>query len=277
VSLNTVAFSSPEKVYADFQQGKGEVTEMSTGSEALQIMPEPDDGLSLLIRPPTDKQLAANRRNAKLSKGPRTKAGKALVRMNPLKHGLTATVIPISKMPSMINPQDYGELVASLTEDFAPRTQAEVILIEMLAVEILRVRRINELDLALLEPPIQVNMPFEVASSMTRAATSDLTPEQCDLFIRQFNKLYDDVKSSLPPDIADEHIGNRMAVMLYFQVKNVAEHTQEVKAKLGEPETGKKQILRDSPEFTQIIQARFGISSTDEIHKVSDQRPGDTA
>jgi len=241
---------------------------MSTGSEALQILPEPDDGLSRLMRPPTDKQLAANRRNAKLSRGPRTKAGKALVRVNALKHGLMATVIPTSEMPAMINPEDYKELVASLMEDFAPRTQAEVSLIELLAVEILRVRRINELDLSLLEPPIMVSQPFRASTCMARSITDDLTQEQCDLLIREFTRLHDDVKSGLPPDIANEAIRYRIDFLLYFQIKNVAQHTQDIKAKLGEPETGKKEILRDSPEHMQIIMDRFGIASSEQIYEV---------
>ena len=38
----------------------------------------------------TRKQRAANRRNAQLSTGPKTPVGKAAVRLNALKHGLTA-------------------------------------------------------------------------------------------------------------------------------------------------------------------------------------------
>jgi hypothetical protein len=38
----------------------------------------------------TRKQRAANRRNAQLSTGPKTPEGKAAVRLNALKHGLTA-------------------------------------------------------------------------------------------------------------------------------------------------------------------------------------------
>ena len=41
----------------------------------------------------TPKQIAANRRNAQKSTGPRTTAGKAKTRLNPLKHGLTAETI----------------------------------------------------------------------------------------------------------------------------------------------------------------------------------------
>jgi hypothetical protein len=41
---------------------------------------------------PSEKQIAANRRNAQKSTGPRTKEGKARSRMNALRHGLATRV-----------------------------------------------------------------------------------------------------------------------------------------------------------------------------------------
>ena len=41
----------------------------------------------------SDKQLAANRANAKLSTGPTTEAGKKRSRRNALKHGLLSTTL----------------------------------------------------------------------------------------------------------------------------------------------------------------------------------------
>ena len=43
----------------------------------------------------SEKQVMANRANAKRSTGPKTAAGKALSRMNAHKHGLTAQTIAI--------------------------------------------------------------------------------------------------------------------------------------------------------------------------------------
>ena len=43
----------------------------------------------------TDKQLQANRRNAKKSTGPRSPEGKARSRLNSRKHGLTAKMLII--------------------------------------------------------------------------------------------------------------------------------------------------------------------------------------
>ena len=44
-------------------------------------------------KPPSEKQLAANRRHAQLSTGPRTPEGKARSRWNALKHGVLAKAL----------------------------------------------------------------------------------------------------------------------------------------------------------------------------------------
>jgi len=185
--------------------------------------------------------------------------------MNALKHGLLATAIPISSMPSLINAKDYEAVLAALMEDYTPRTQVEVSLVETLAMDTLRQRRVTELDLSILEPPIQVSMPFEVASGMTRAATADLTPEQCELFIREFTKLYDDVKSGLPPDIADETVCSRVSVMLQYQIDNVVRDRNKLKAHLEGNETGKADTT-GSTDHWQLVKQRFGVESQDGIH-----------
>ena len=45
----------------------------------------------------TEKQFEANRLNAQKSTGPRTPEGRAAVRLNGVKHGLTAETIVLSR------------------------------------------------------------------------------------------------------------------------------------------------------------------------------------
>ncbi|MGA2133487.1 MAG: hypothetical protein ABSH50_14430 [Bryobacteraceae bacterium] len=44
---------------------------------------------------PTEKQIAANRRNSQASTGPRTARGKSFSRLNSLRHGLRAKTVPL--------------------------------------------------------------------------------------------------------------------------------------------------------------------------------------
>lgn len=58
-------------------------------------------------RPISERQLQANRANAKRSTGPRTKAGKAVSRGNALKHGILSRVIDL---PPMTRRLELGSL-----------------------------------------------------------------------------------------------------------------------------------------------------------------------
>ena len=51
----------------------------------------------------SQRQIAANRRNAAKSSGPRTQQGKARSRTNALRHGLSATLIESAGLPRTIN------------------------------------------------------------------------------------------------------------------------------------------------------------------------------
>ena len=60
----------------------------------------------------SEKQVAANRANAKRSTGPKTVAGKALSRMNAYKHGLTAETNVIGDE----DPSEFDRLRAELED-----------------------------------------------------------------------------------------------------------------------------------------------------------------
>src|SRR5262245_35340814 len=93
------------------------------------------------------KKLAANRRNAQLSTGPKSREGKNAVRWNALKHGLLAkaAVLPLEDRA------EYERLWAGLVESLQPVGTLEALLVEDIAAIYWRRRRAVRAEAAILE------------------------------------------------------------------------------------------------------------------------------
>src|SRR5580704_13591686 len=73
----------------------------------------------------TEKQFEANRQNAQKSTGPKTPEGRAAVRLNGVKHGLTAETIVLKGESEA----DYNALFDSLEAEHDPATPTEEALV----------------------------------------------------------------------------------------------------------------------------------------------------
>jgi len=101
----------------------------------------------------TEKQIAANRENAKKSTGPRTLSGKRKSRRNAVRHGLTAeTVIDVIEEAA-----DYEALAAAINADFRPATNFELELIARLISLLWRLRRATAIESGLLALEVLVS------------------------------------------------------------------------------------------------------------------------
>ena len=89
----------------------------------------------------SEKQLLANRENAKLG-GVKTEAGKEVVRLNAVTHGLLTK-------EALLAGED-GSLLTSLTEGYMaelkPETEMEVLLVERIVSSIWRLRRVLRVE-----------------------------------------------------------------------------------------------------------------------------------
>lgn len=94
----------------------------------------------------SDAQLAANRRNAQLSTGPKTPEGKAAVSQNAVRHGLTGRHIILADE----DPDAFEDLHSGLTADHRPKTTTEQILVRRMAEAEWRIRRITRRESTLL-------------------------------------------------------------------------------------------------------------------------------
>ena len=75
----------------------------------------------------TEKQIAANRRNAQLSTGPKTPEGKAAVRFNGLKHGFYAKHAALSLQED----EPIHELLDTFLDNLNPAGPLEAGLLEL--------------------------------------------------------------------------------------------------------------------------------------------------
>src|SRR5438876_3111604 len=91
---------------------------------------------------PSKRQLAANRRNAKKSTGPRTPEGRAAVRLNGVKHGLQAEtlILPGEKE------SDFTDLLQSFDAEHQPTGPLEEALVRRLALAVWRQNRLYHFE-----------------------------------------------------------------------------------------------------------------------------------
>src|SRR3979411_3511532 len=90
----------------------------------------------------TEKQFEANRLNAQKSTGPRTPEGRAAVRLNGVKHGLTAETIVLKGECEA----DFTQLFDSLEAEHDPVTPTEEALVVQLAMATWRLRRLYHVE-----------------------------------------------------------------------------------------------------------------------------------
>ncbi len=77
----------------------------------------------------TEKQIAANQANAKLSQGPVTDAGKIAAQINAFRHGLAVKTNLHFGMLYDENQEVFDELLANLNKDHAPTNETERLLV----------------------------------------------------------------------------------------------------------------------------------------------------
>lgn len=95
----------------------------------------------------SEKQIEANRANAKRSTGPKTAEGRTRSRANAWKHGLTAdTLVIIGEVPD-----EFDELRIALLDSYDPQSPWESELVERLAGIFWRLRRVPFYEAAIVD------------------------------------------------------------------------------------------------------------------------------
>ena len=92
----------------------------------------------------TERQIAANRNNAQKSTGPKTPEGRAAVRLNGVKHGLTAATLVLPGEAE----SDFDSLLADFESEHQPATPTEEALVRQMAMAQWRLRRLYHVEAA---------------------------------------------------------------------------------------------------------------------------------
>jgi hypothetical protein len=93
------------------------------------------------------KQIAGNRRNAQKSTGPKTQAGKAIVRLNAMKHGLLSREVLLPDEDESI----LVELGKRLRAHLQPVGELEVLLVDRIVIATWRLRRLMQVEVGIFE------------------------------------------------------------------------------------------------------------------------------
>ena len=138
---------------------------------------------------PTDKQIEANRRNAKKSTGPRTTEGKGRSALNALRHGLTAQV---SVMPEEERVA-FEAFTTPLIETFKPANPVETQLAVLYATYQWRLNRIAAIEEGLFalgtqENHLALDHP-ETHTALANAITFSQSPKSFEHLSLYSNRL----------------------------------------------------------------------------------------
>lgn len=90
----------------------------------------------------TEKQIKANQHNALVSTGPVTDEGKTIVSQNAVKHGIFTRDLVIPNGDGKEDADEYRELLDGLVISLFPSGQMESLLVEKIAVDFWRLRRV---------------------------------------------------------------------------------------------------------------------------------------
>jgi hypothetical protein len=120
------------------------------------------------------RQIEANRRNARLSAGPRTEEGKSKSRRNALRHGLTAETV----IDALEDAADYAAFELAVTSDYDARTAVERELVLRLASLLWRLRRATAIESDLFKIQAQHLLQFRSKREAQGHQTSVSDPFQ---------------------------------------------------------------------------------------------------
>jgi len=161
----------------------------------------------------TPKQTAANRRNAEKSTGPRTPAGKAVTRLNALRHGATAETVVI---PFLEDAETWEEHRQGILSSLSPVGHLESILAARVAVLLWRLGRASRYEREM------ISISQETREAELLKYTSDSTIEHLRDELQTMSPI-SQLLTCLNEMDDDKAVTGEAAVALLWHIDEVAE------------------------------------------------------
>lgn len=126
----------------------------------------------------SDKQLEANKQNALKSTGPRTPEGKAIVALNPIKHGLLSKEVLLAHEDE----DSLVELGKRLRQLLAPVGELEIMLVDRIIAAMWRLRRMLRIEKDLVDKKVSEEIDKIDRRAWGRKKNKDSAPSPVNLY-----------------------------------------------------------------------------------------------
>ncbi len=155
---------------------------------------EPGEVIAPTDSSTSQRKLGANRRNAQHSTGPRTERGKKHSRRNALKHGIYSSVLQLKEEEK----EPYKKFLLRLRRDRKPFGELEEVVVEKLASDLWRNRRVFSWEARLIEESELFDVGNVLQYETESASNSRLPdPKKLDQVLRYAAAVDKQVRDSL--------------------------------------------------------------------------------
>jgi len=212
-------------------------------------------------RPRTALQRETSRRNGRLSRGPRTAEVRPLVRTNPLVRGMIVRTIS-STSTAVTDRPTFDRLLVALAEDFAPQTQLELVMVETLAFDTLRLQRI----LTMIDGTLDATQPLPVMVNgipdMERAEQAQSRrpvnwpgePDKLNMVIDVLAQMVAGHEAGTPSPTLTAEMANEVGQRLWRQINRAQTVADECRARMNQIEEDERD---DDPPLSERVKQDY--------------------
>ncbi|MDD4060982.1 MAG: hypothetical protein PHW08_09840 [Kiritimatiellae bacterium] len=126
--------------------------------------------------------------NGRKSRGPVTAAGKEKSKMNAVTHGLFIRAIPSGRMPVFADRREFIRAAQKMASDLGVVTTLGRSLVDTLAMDLLRLRHVRSMELAILDPGSGNDRELDAALRDRDSASCRRGDEENDTLLRAYSE-----------------------------------------------------------------------------------------